>query len=128
MSPAGEWNVKKEQAGFRLVRPRPSVLAATVSIYIAASEAGRWRASVTTILQRVRKGRFHALPLSLALRCMLGCWRRSVREVRYLGRLGRRSHHVVSLGGSMYLVTTLGDPAAFPISQNELEKIEAQLA
>ena len=121
------WMLKKDSAGFTLLRPRPFIFTQAVSIHIPKSEAQRWRLSFTKILQRVKGERFHNLPLSLSLRCMIGCWRSGVRSIRYFGGVRGLPYHVIGAGDSLYLLAGVHDWAA-PMSQYELETIESQFA
>jgi hypothetical protein len=120
--------LKKDSAGFTLLRPRPFVFTQAVSIHIPESEAQRWRLSFTKILQRVKDRRFHTLPLSWGLRCIIGCWQFSVRTVRYFGGVRGLPYHVIGVSDSLYLLAGIHEWAAFPMSRNELETIESQFA
>jgi hypothetical protein len=119
--------VKKGESGYTLTRPRPSMFAETVSLHIPSSDASEWRAALSRIVQRIRAGRSHSLPVTLGLRCMLGCWR-GVQRVRCFGGLPRHSCHVVGVGDSLFLLVDLHSWAAYPISHHELESIASQVA
>lgn len=100
----------------------------TDSIYIPDDEVARWRIALRTILQRLRQGRFRPLKVSRSFRRMLGSHAVGTQKIRYHGRLGGHSHHIVSVGESMYLLADFGGMSALPISQEELAIIELQLA
>lgn len=100
----------------------------TDSIYIPDDEVARWRMALRTILQRLRQGRFRSLQVSRSFRRLLGSRTVGAQKIRYHGRLGGNSHHIVSVGESMYLLSDFGGMSALPISQEELAKIELQLA
>src|SRR5580765_1426203 len=122
MQSSSYWTVRKEGSGFLLSRQRSSALAETVNLSISSSAAPEWQAAISRILQRIRAGRFHSLPLTLGLRCMLGCWR-GVHDIRCFGGLPRHSCHVVGVGDSLFLLIDLYNWAAYPISRHELETI-----
>jgi hypothetical protein len=126
MHSSSHWTVKKQASGYTLTRPRPSMFAETVNLHIASAAASEWRAAFSKILQRIHVGRFRSLRITLGLRCMLGCWR-GVQRIRCYGGLPD-SCHVLAVGDSLFLFVDVGDPAAYPISSDELESIVSQMA
>src|SRR5262245_1730037 len=121
-----QWILKKEDAGYILSRPRPSIFSEAVAVHIPSSAVAQWRRTLSRVSERIRAGRFHPLPVTLGLRCVLGCWR-SIGHVQCFGGL-RRSFHIVGVGDSLFLLLVSGDLAAYPILRHELESITSQVA
>ncbi len=127
MSATRQWTITKEPTGFRLISPRRNLFVAGISIYLTEREAQQCRASLTSILKRLQRNHFHTWPLTIGLRLIHGFWQRSIKEIHFFGRVGKKSCHVVRLGDGIYLLNFTGDQHAHPISQNDLEKIHSQL-
>jgi hypothetical protein len=58
---------------------------------------------------------------------MLGTYRRAGQHVCYLGCVERRRYHIVTVADNLFLLCTVGDMWAKPISKDELERIESHL-
>ena len=127
MSHPSQWNVLTGPRGVTLARPRPHVLGTGVLLHIPTTDVPRWRLALNKILRRYNSSICHTVPLSLARRCMLGCWKRSIKRISYFGKVPHRASHVVGVGGRLYLLLDGYDWAGYPISREELEQILACL-
>jgi hypothetical protein len=115
----------KGPKGFTLERPRPSVLGTGALLQIPTTDVPRWRTALNKILRRYNGSIRHTVPLSLARRCTLGCWERSIKRISYFGKVPYRASHVVGVGDRLYLLLDGYDWAGYPISREELEQILA---